>query len=92
MVIYFLDGCYFFSLASFSQGWLETPQEVLQADWQEVWHSPQPPVISLCRRSRVSMVLILFIFFHLPDVYFQKLTYHNAVILSMFIPFPAGPE
>jgi hypothetical protein len=27
-----------------SQLWLMTPQEVLQADWQEVWHSPQPPV------------------------------------------------
>ena len=43
----------------FSQGWLATPQLVLQADWQEVWHSPQPPVVTLLQRSRVSMVLIL---------------------------------
>jgi hypothetical protein len=30
-------------LLLFSHCWLATPQEVLQADWQEVWHSPQPP-------------------------------------------------
>jgi hypothetical protein len=27
----------------FSHFWFATVQEVLQADWQEVWHSPQPP-------------------------------------------------
>jgi len=26
-----------------SQTWLPTVQEVLQADWQDAWHSPQPP-------------------------------------------------
>jgi len=26
---------------------LATVQEVLQADWQEVWHSPQPPLQAL---------------------------------------------
>jgi hypothetical protein len=26
----------------FSHSWLATVQEVLQADWQDVWHSPQP--------------------------------------------------
>ena len=36
-------------LPAFSQGWFATPQEVLHADWQEVWHSPQPPfLIVLC--------------------------------------------
>jgi hypothetical protein len=40
---------------------LATPHEVLQADWQEVWHSPQPPVTALFFRFRVSIVLILFI-------------------------------
>jgi hypothetical protein len=24
----------------FSQRWLATPQEVLQADWQKIWHFP----------------------------------------------------
>src|SRR5699024_12813787 len=27
----------------FLQLWLATVQLVLQADWQEAWHSPQPP-------------------------------------------------
>jgi hypothetical protein len=30
-------------LGYFAQTWLPTVQEVLQADWQEAWHSPQPP-------------------------------------------------
>ena len=47
---------------SFSHFWLATPQLVLHADWQEVWHSPQPPFFALSQRLRVSMVLILFIF------------------------------
>jgi hypothetical protein len=38
---------------------LATPQLVLQADWQEVWHSPQPPFFALSQRERVSRVLIL---------------------------------
>ena len=45
-------------LLLFSHCWLATPQEVLQADWQEVWHSPQPPVLTLLVRSRVAIVLI----------------------------------
>jgi len=32
----------------FSHFWFATVQEVLQADWQEVWHSPQPPWAALC--------------------------------------------
>jgi hypothetical protein len=48
-------------LALFSHFWLATPQLVLQADWQEVWHSPQPPLAAVAHRERVSRVLILFI-------------------------------
>ena len=29
------------------------PQLVLQADWQEVWHSPQPPFLALSQRFRL---------------------------------------
>ena len=47
--------------AAFSHFWFATPQEVLQADWQEVWHSPQPPFFLLSLRSRVFKVVILFI-------------------------------
>ena len=42
----------------FSQAWFAIPQLVLQADWQEVWHSPQPPFLALSQRLRVPMVLI----------------------------------
>jgi len=51
----------FYLLSLFSQDWLAIPQLVLQADWQEVWHSPQPPFFALSQRSRVSMVLMCFI-------------------------------
>ena len=47
----------FFLLSHF---WLAMPQLVLQADWQEVWHSPQPPFLALSQRLRVLMVLICF--------------------------------
>jgi len=46
----------------FSHCWLAIPQLVLQADWQEVWHSPQPPFFALSQRFLVSRVLICFIF------------------------------
>ena len=45
----------------FSHFWFATPQDVLQADWQEVWHSPQPPFFTVLAISFVSIVLILFI-------------------------------
>ena len=48
-------------LRHFSQGWFATPQDVLHADWQEVWHSPQPPSFVLLTISLVSIVLIRFI-------------------------------
>ena len=44
-----------------SHCWLAIPQLVLQADWQEVWHSPHPPFLALSQRLRVSRVLICFI-------------------------------
>ena len=40
-----------------TSGW----QLVLQADWQEVWHSPQPPFCALAQRLRVFMVTMCFI-------------------------------
>ena len=39
-----------FSAYTFSHFWFATVQEVLQADWQEVWHSPQPPLAALAFR------------------------------------------
>lgn len=44
----------------FSQAWLAIPQLVLHALWQEVWHSPQPPLTALLAISRVFNVTICF--------------------------------
>jgi hypothetical protein len=44
---------------TFSHRWFATVQDVLQADWQDVWHSPQPlPAVVL--RSGLAIVLIYF--------------------------------
>ena len=45
----------------FSHFWFAIPQEVLHADWQDVWHSPQPSLRTLSFMSFVLIVLILFI-------------------------------
>jgi len=49
---------YFLSCSHF---WFATEQEVLLADWQEVWHSPQPPFLADSQRFLELKVLILFI-------------------------------
>ncbi len=40
--------------------------EVLQADWQEVWHSPQPPWAALFFRVAPLSVFTCFILVSLP--------------------------
>ena len=41
-----------------SQTWLPTVQEVLQADWQDAWHSPQPPEFLVsCKEIRLAMTV-----------------------------------
>jgi hypothetical protein len=50
---------------TFSHSWFATVQEVLQADWHEVWHSPQPlPSVSFS--VPFAMVLICFILSSFP--------------------------
>lgn len=49
----------------FWQDWFATVQLVLQALWQEAWHSPQPPVWALWLRQGFWMVWMCFILFHL---------------------------
>lgn len=46
---------------TFSHFWLAIPQLVLHALWQDVWHSPQPPVTALFAISRVFRVMMCFI-------------------------------
>lgn len=48
---------YFLSCSHF---WFATEQEVLLADWHDVWHSPQPPFLADSQRLRELKVLILF--------------------------------
>ena len=75
----------------FSHCWLATPQDVLQADWQEVWHSPQPPLFTVFTISFVSTVLILFMTLSSVnisqfDLYtFTLLFYHKDTLLSSTI-------
>lgn len=47
-------------LLCFRQTWLPTVQDVLQADWQEVWHSPQPRSVWFCCRVPLCSVRICF--------------------------------
>ena len=44
-----------------SHCWLAIVQEVLQADWQEVWHLPQPPFAAVSFKFALLIVLICFI-------------------------------
>ena len=45
----------------FSHFWLATVQDVLQADWQDAWHSPQPPLDALSFKFALFKVFICFI-------------------------------
>ena len=47
---------------AFSQVWFPTVQDVLQADWHDVWHSPHPPVLIDSFSFLVLRVLMCFIF------------------------------
>lgn len=55
-----------------SQVWFATVHEVLQADWHEVWHSPQPPLAIVFFKTAVFKVLICFIVCP-PSFYMQGL-------------------
>ena len=68
----FLDYLLSFVLSHF---WFAIPQLVLQADWQDVWHSPQPPFLALSHKLRVSIVLMCFIIF----------TFYNEILLQPII-------
>ena len=48
-----------------SQLWFPTVQEVLQADWQDVWHSPHPPFLTVFCNLFVLSVFTCFILFTL---------------------------
>ena len=79
-------------LLLFSHFWFATPQEVLQADWQEVWHSPQPPVTALLVRSRVAIVLIRSIIYNLSSSKMFDAQNHPRTILSLCMITRAGRD
>ena len=68
------------SLSVFSHVWLAIPQLVLQADWQEVWHSPHPPFLALSQRLRVSNVTMCFIFSTLRECRFFCCVYRTTKV------------
>ena len=68
-----------------SQTWLPTVQEVLQADWQEAGHSPQPPV----RRVFFSIALLTVWICFLICIT-SKSKYYYPYILPCFAYFCKG--
>ena len=66
---------YFLSL--FSHAWLAIPQLVLQADWQDVWHSPQPPFFALSQRLPVLRVLMCSIILTSEKLFMKRLYHIN---------------
>ena len=63
-------------------------QDVLQADWQDVWHSPQPPFFMDSFKSLVVSVLICFI--PLPPC-MRKSAETDALYLDRGRPEPQAP-
>ena len=55
---FLLPVAYLFKASHF---WLATVQLVLQADWHEVWHLPQPPLAAVSLRLALLTVLMCFI-------------------------------
>jgi hypothetical protein len=63
----------------FSHSWLATVHDVLQADWHEVWHSPQPlPLVVF--NVGFAIVLICFIL---------NVSFHNPCAAMRFRSHPA---
>ena len=66
-----LSSDYLTSL-SFKQTWLPTVQDVLHADWQEVWHSPHPDFSALVFIPALFRVLMCF---SIDITFFHKTNY-----------------
>ncbi len=62
-------------------------QDVLQADWQDAWHSPQPPVwTELCKEGLLT-VLMCFILHALLIV--QKIrSFYIVAVFSLMCKYP----
>jgi len=49
----------------FSHFWFATVQDVLHADWQDVWHLPQPPFAAVSFKFGLLSVFTYFMVFDL---------------------------
>ena len=77
-------------LLSFWHFWFATVQEVLQADWQDAWHSPQP----VCAEALMQgcwMVLMCFILLSsiLFKVVFTSVIIHKSCASDNPLYFPS---
>ena len=68
----------------FSQLWFPTVQEVLHADWQEVWHSPHPPFFTVFCKFFVFRVLICSITLSSLCNYILGIVYHISFHFKSF--------
>ena len=66
-----------------SHFWLPTVQDVLHADWHEVWHSPQPPFFSVFCNFLVFKVFTCFIIIS-PLSLFGKIPSIFAIITQPY--------
>ena len=85
---YFLDTIWSYL---FSQLWFPTVQDVLQADWQDVWHSPHPPFFNVSFKFFVVKVLILFMIINSSHIYrtmIQYITTFSQFQWGFLIIFP----
>ena len=78
------------SASLFSQGWFATPQLVLHALWQEVWHSPQPPLTALLAISRVFRVTICFMINSFLKYDYMIAVFVSSVFKTRMRPAPGG--
>ena len=82
----------------FSQAWFPTVQDVLHADWHEVWHSPHPPFFALFGKFFVFNVLICFMvilpsslqicFIISHDIIFVKQKFISRYIITASLILP----
>lgn len=68
-MFFYLTLLIFASFSNFSQFWLPTVQEVLQADWQVLLHSPQP-VFFLALGVATNLILFIIVSFNFPYIRF----------------------
>ena len=66
-----------------SQTWLPTVQEVLQADWQEAGHSPQPPVRRVFFSIALLTVVVCFLIVN-PSSYYNRLPILFYLVFRLF--------